>query len=64
MGVKRESLDIFYSCHREPNAMMMMMTAVSRVSAAQPGAFWLACECGCATLFVHDAARQEKRLAL
>jgi hypothetical protein len=40
------------------------MTAVSRVSAAQPDAFWLACERGCDTLFVHDAARQEKRLAL
>jgi hypothetical protein len=33
--------------------MMMMMTAVPRVSAAQPDAFWLACD----TLFVHDAAR-------
>ena len=40
------------------------MTAVSRVSAAQPDAFWLACERGCDKLFVHDAARQEKRLAL
>jgi hypothetical protein len=64
MGGKRESMDIFHSCHREPNAMMMMTTAVSRVSAAQPGAFWLACERGSATLFVHDSARQEKRLAL
>ena len=43
---------------------MMMMTAVSRVSAAQPDAFWLACERGCDTLFVHDAVRQEKCLAL
>ena len=35
------------------------MTAVSRVSAAQPDAFWLACERGCDTLFVHDAVRQQ-----
>ena len=35
------------------------MTAVSRVSAAQPEAFWLACERGCDTLFVHASARQE-----
>ena len=40
------------------------MSAVSRVSAAQPEAFWLACERGCDTLFVHDSARQENRLAL
>ena len=40
------------------------MTAVSRVSAAQPEAFWLACERGCDTLFVHASARQEKCLAL
>ena len=40
------------------------MTAVSRVRAAQPDACWLACERGFDTLFVHDAARQEKRLAL
>jgi hypothetical protein len=40
------------------------MTAVSRVSAAQPDAFWLACERGCDTLLVHDSARQEKCLAL
>ena len=44
--------------------MMMMMTAVSRVSAAQPDAFWLACERGCDTFFVHDAVRQETCLAL
>jgi hypothetical protein len=36
------------------------MTAVSRVSAAQPDAFWLACERGCDTLFVHDLARQSE----
>ena len=35
------------------------MTAASRVSAAQPDAFWLACERGCDTLFVHASARQE-----
>jgi hypothetical protein len=40
------------------------MTAVSRVSAAQPDAFWLACERGCDTLLVHDSARQEKCLGL
>ena len=40
------------------------MTAVSRVCAAQPEAFWLACERGCDTLFVHDAVRQEKCIAL
>ena len=40
------------------------MTAVSRVSAAQPDAFWLACERGCDTLFVHAPARQEQCLAL
>ena len=40
------------------------MTAVSRVSAAQPDAFCLACERGCDTLFVHDSARQEKCFAL
>ena len=40
------------------------MTAVSRVSAAQPDAFWLACGRACDTLFVHDAVRQEKCLAL
>ena len=40
------------------------MTAVSRVSAAQPDAFWLACERGCDTLLVHDSARQEKCIAL
>jgi len=43
---------------------MMTMTAVSRVRAAQPDAFWLACERGYDTLFVHDAVRQEKCLAL
>ena len=40
------------------------MTAVSRVTAAQPEAFWLACERGCDTLFVHDSARQKKCFAL
>ena len=35
------------------------MTAVSRVCAAQPEAFWLACERGCDTLFVLASARQE-----
>ncbi len=40
------------------------MTAVSRVSAAQPDAFLLASERGCDTLFVHDAVRQKKCLAL
>jgi hypothetical protein len=43
---------------------MMTMTAVSRVSAAQPEAFWLACERGCDTLFVHDSARQKRKSAL
>jgi hypothetical protein len=43
---------------------MMMTTAVSRVSAAQPDAFLLASERGCDTLFVHDAVRQKKCLAL
>ena len=33
------------------------MTAVSRVSAAQPEASWLACESGFDTLFVHDEVR-------
>ena len=40
------------------------MTAVSRVTAAQPEAFWLACERGCDTLFVHDSVRQKKCFAL
>ena len=35
------------------------MTAVSRVTAAQHEAFWLACERGCDTLFVHASARKE-----
>ena len=39
-------------------------TAVSRVSAAQPDAFWLACDRGCDTLFAHDSARQKKCLDL
>ena len=34
---------------------MMTMTAVSRVRAAQPDAFWLACDRGYDTLFVHGA---------
>jgi hypothetical protein len=38
------------------------MTAVSRVSAARPEAFWLARERGCDTLVVHDSARQKKCL--
>ena len=40
------------------------MTAVSRVTAAQPEAFWLACERCCDTLFVHDSARQKNCFAL
>ena len=43
---------------------MMMTTAVSRVSAAQPDVFLLASERGCDTLFVHDSARQKKCFAL
>jgi hypothetical protein len=35
----------------------MMLTAVSRVSAAQPDPFWLACERGCA-LFLSDCVIQ------
>ena len=43
---------------------MTTTTSVSRVSAAQHDAFWLACERGCDTLFMHDTVRQEKYLAL
>ena len=43
---------------------MMMTTAVSRVSAAQPDAFLLASERGCDTLFVLDRSPTEKCLAL
>ena len=38
--------------------------ACPRVSAAQPDAFWLACDRGCDTLFAHDSARQKKCLDL
>jgi hypothetical protein len=42
----------------------VLLTAVSRASAVQLEAFWLACERGCDTLFVHAPARQEQCLAL
>ena len=54
----------------QPNSMLsklvttITVTAVSRVSAAHPEAFWLACERGSDTLFVHASARQEQCLAL